>query len=274
MSSKQDKTQTSINPSNQIDTISIFLSYKKHTESIGLTHKAAEASSTIKVPILVMTCEKIVKHNLDLGHKLQRKIEHHSNGSGYLEWMPGDAFNIRKLIYYMMAYSDCVATNMLIDFIGGQKAINQWLDNRQLITRLLMPYIRFKSDEFEPVGKTSSEDLVKIYKRLDYMPLKPELRRLIDKATSRVDDSWLYWYSKQIPAKNIHCKTGSMIKCPPDGDTILNVTGHLDYFGKKIYFGLLSKATLSKNQSGKRLMNEVLDRLFYHINTFANQYDR
>ncbi len=67
-----------------------------------------------------------------LADSLLRLPRHDSTGSGIINWTDWEAITFHDLIYCLLVYSDCVATNMLIDYIGSQSKINRWLQAQGL----------------------------------------------------------------------------------------------------------------------------------------------
>lgn len=249
--------------SGMTDYCAIYLSTKTITKRIGPTRTQVEAASTIKLPILIMVCEYNQKHRHTLNYKLVRSAEHTSNGSGILEWAlrDGDSSTIRELIYYMMAYSDCLATNMLIQYVGGRDVINSWLMNQGFQTRLIMPYINFvSSDKFESVGITTAEEMGRLFEMLVSLKIDKAYTRLITAATTSLHLSWV---GEKLPEKfpGIRGKTGSMIDCLPDHKSYVNIAGQVPIRGQAIYFSVFASGVTINDASVERLKAKVLSKL-------------
>lgn len=206
-----------------------------------------ETSSTIKVPILLLTVHAMTSQGASLIDTLPRLPHHDSRGSGIINWTEWRDLSFRDLIFYMMVYSDCVAANILIDYIGGQAKINQWLEQQGFTTRLNMHYLYFsdQEDQVPSVGTTTASDMLKIYAMLDHEEISADHRRLINYAMSNPHQSWFLGSLGPQPIfSGWKHKTGSMIDCSPTGETIYNAVGSYLHDNKKYYFCLLSHGWL------------------------------
>lgn len=77
------------------------------------------AASTVKIPIMVEVYRQIDAGRLSLDDKHQITERDHTPGSGVLRHMrPGVEITVYDLVYLMMAISDNVATNVLIEKVG------------------------------------------------------------------------------------------------------------------------------------------------------------
>lgn len=207
-----------------------------------------ESSSTIKIPIMILAVTKLTRDGTSLDKQLIRQPHHTTKGSGILNWTNLASISFRDLIHTILVYSDCLATNMLIEFVGGQAAINQWLESEGFKTRLLMPYLIFSDEEVEMpvVGQTTASEMLELYRLLDNLDCPSEIRQLIDSSSAQVNESWL---ELSLPAKldGLKHKTGSMIDCGPAGDTVFNAAGSFNYHDQKYYFCILSAGQLRQN---------------------------
>jgi len=205
-----------------------------------------ESSSTIKVPILLLALKDMVSRQIPLEALMDRKQHHNTKGSGILNWTDAKSFNFEALIETTLVYSDCLATNMLLDFIGGQKRLNEWLAGQGLMTRLDLPYLHFTgSEDYMPkVGTTSAREMLSLYKQLDNQPWPKDYKDLLNRSMSNVHESWL---ELNLPGKleNFKHKTGSMINCGPMGETVYNAVGSFGHNNAKYYFCLLSRDFLN-----------------------------
>lgn len=231
-----------------------------------------ESSSTIKIPILVMTVEKITRENTPLEHQLVRRPHHATKGSGILHWTALTDISLRDLISTTLIYSDCLATNMLIDFVGGHNVVNRWLADRGFVTRLLMPYLIFSGEEtaMPEVGRTTAAEMLELYKLLENADCPADVRQMIDSASSHVNESWL---ELSLPAglEGLKHKTGSMIDCGPDGDTVFNAAGSFTRHGRKFYFCLLSSGRLRDSQTvqPRQMSRQSASRLYDAVKTYC-----
>src|SRR4051794_7158975 len=82
-----------------------------------------ESSSTIKLPIIYLAIQKAVDSNTSLNQFLPIEPRHKSNGSGIINWTNWKKLTLAQLIASITTYSDCVATNVLIEFVGGKRSV-------------------------------------------------------------------------------------------------------------------------------------------------------
>ncbi|BAZ04707.1 serine hydrolase [Calothrix sp. NIES-3974] len=117
------------------------------------------AASTIKFPILVALFEEIEAGRIRLDELLVERADLKVGGSGDLQYKPaGSKFTVLETATKMMTISDNVATNMIIDRLGGKNVLNKrfrhWGLQQTQINHLLV-------DEYG-TNKTSAKDLVKL----------------------------------------------------------------------------------------------------------------
>jgi beta-lactamase class A len=207
--------------------------------------KLWESASTIKVPLLLLAIQEMARRNDGLGQTLQRLAHHNTRGSGILNWTNADNFSFKDLIYTTVVYSDCLASNILLDYIGGQARLNGWLKNNGFSTRLRMPYLIFNGENgpMPHVGDTSAKEMLSIYSMLDQQACAEDIKSLLRHSTGSINKSWL---EKSLPGplEDLRHKTGSMINCGPKGETIYNAVGSFNEGGAKRYFCLLSRGKL------------------------------
>jgi hypothetical protein len=225
-----------------------------------------ESSSTIKIPILALTFKRMIEQQISLHSTLTRQDHHSTKGSGILNWTDLMQISLKDLIYTTFVYSDCLATNMLIDFIGGQRKLNSWLETSGFETRLRMPYLTFTDDEqvMPGVGRTTAFEILSLYRQLDGIKVSDETKQLMSFSTSHVNESWL---ELSLPSKlsGLHHKTGSMINCGPRGETVFNAAGKFKKGTKQYFFGLLSHGWLqtADNQTAPEAMSAAVAIEFY-----------
>lgn len=86
------------------------------------THNANQmmtSASLIKVPVMIGVFEKIKKGELRLDQTVVLTKAARKSGSGHLKWRRnGERFTIRELLVEMMALSDNIAQEMLIQLVG------------------------------------------------------------------------------------------------------------------------------------------------------------
>lgn len=203
-----------------------------------------ESSSTIKVPILLrsvgLSRSPLVKFDI--------RDEHDSNGSGVLAWRTVSRLRHMSLIRYVVDYSDCVASNVLTDYVGGESALNQWLASEGYTnTRLLLHPMNFAAniDGMPAVGLTSAEEITKLYSELLLStPLSFRIALLL--YSVKIDTCW-YWHS--LPRRIrlgliLFHKTGSMIDCDKLGRTVYNSVGIMTNLRSTVSFATLNQIQL------------------------------
>jgi beta-lactamase class A len=88
--------------------------------------QAMAAASTIKVPILVAFLQQVDGGTMSLNQTLVLKENQVANGSGSMANDPvGTQYSALEVATRMIINSDNTATNMLIEALGGQQALNQ-----------------------------------------------------------------------------------------------------------------------------------------------------
>lgn len=84
------------------------------------------AASTIKIPILIAFFQDVDAGKVRLDEMLTMKKELIGGGSGDLQYQqPGKQFSALEIARKMIVISDNTATNMIIERLGGIKALNQ-----------------------------------------------------------------------------------------------------------------------------------------------------
>lgn len=202
-----------------------------------------ETSSAIKSPIGALAIMKAAHEGVDLdSFTLTVGAQHHSNGSGDLkdpsvsmdEHLVEDSraeagaciATLGALVKLNIVESDCVATNVLIDYLGGADVINNrlqhrlGLDSMSLVSdRIYFPGVDHEMQPFQ-VGSATLADFVAYYSKLPYLDLfskitpktqswyqklhlSPKSARLfgVPQAELRPD---LYWFHKTGSAFDTH----------------------------------------------------------------------
>ncbi|MGV2829546.1 serine hydrolase [Myxosarcina sp. GI1(2024)] len=121
------------------------------------------SASTIKLPILVAFFQDVDAGKVDLEERLTVTKDVVGSGSGYMQYEPlGTTFSALETATKMITISDNTATNMLIERLGGQAALNQrFLDWSLTATRLRNPL-----PDLTGTNTTSPEDLANLLVRL------------------------------------------------------------------------------------------------------------
>ena len=136
-----------------------------------------ETSSSIKSPIGYFALMKAISDGKDPEEFMLTADHdrHMSNGSGVLRHeLPQERrmrLSLDALLELNIVESDCVATNVLIEYVGGQEAVNQQfanlgIENIELVTeRLYFSGVDHYAVPFQ-VGKAKPSGLVQYYEHL------------------------------------------------------------------------------------------------------------
>lgn len=95
-------------------------------EGLGLNQwETFHAASTFKLPLNLYLYEQIAAGKVNSYTKLIYRQEHYEGGTGRLQYEPFEStFSINQLSKYSIVYSDNVATNMLLSYLGRPKVKN------------------------------------------------------------------------------------------------------------------------------------------------------
>ena len=129
------------------------------------------AASMIKVPVLVALFNALDKGEIDPEMIMEIKTHHVAGGSGHLQWRPvGTKLALMDVATLMIIISDNTATNMLIDLLGGKKAVNKtWASWGLKNTVVNSPLA-----DLTGTNKTSPYDLVYLLARVQKGELMSE----------------------------------------------------------------------------------------------------
>jgi len=132
------------------------------------------AASMIKVPVLVALFNAIDNGDIDPDVIMSIKPDHVAGGSGHLQWRPvGTKLPLLDVAELMIIISDNTATNMIIDLLGGKKAVNkkfvQWGLKNTVINAPLA--------DLAGTNKTSPYDLVYLLARVERGELMSDVWR-------------------------------------------------------------------------------------------------
>jgi len=204
--------------------ISYSFEYSIKNISSGKTTKSQnpqsilECSSTIKLAIVTIAIQKLRSGKGDISKRYKILPKYDSvKGSGVIHWRRFKRkYSINEMIKLIFLYSDCVATNFLIDFVGGKETVNRWLQvNGCNNTKLLVESIDFPAvveNDYGPdsVGLTSARDLytlATIYNaEAEYKGIKNMIRK-----SSRRGFTYFALYAKYNNLEVKMLKTGSML---------------------------------------------------------------
>ncbi|MFB2979586.1 serine hydrolase [Microseira sp. BLCC-F43] len=117
---------------------------------------AIPSASTIKIPILVAFFQDVDAGKIRLDELLTMKAKFIATGSGNMQHkFPGSRYTAWETATKMITISDNTATNMLIERLGGEEALNQ----RFLSWGLTATAIRNQLPDVEGTNTTSAKDL-------------------------------------------------------------------------------------------------------------------
>jgi beta-lactamase class A len=120
--------------------------------------KSFPAASTIKLPILMALFQAVDAGTVKLDDVLTVRRDLITGGSGELQNNAGARLSVLQTATKMIAISDNTATNMIIDRLGGKKALNtkfiSWGLRKTTIRQLL--------GDFKGKNTTSPADLVRL----------------------------------------------------------------------------------------------------------------
>jgi beta-lactamase class A len=121
--------------------------------------EALPAASTIKVPILVAFLQAVDAGTVTLDQEMVMQSEQIVGGSGDMQVEPpGSSYSALEVATQMIINSDNTATNMVIDLLGGQEALNQMFRGWGLSSTVL----RNPLPDLDGTNTTSTQDLVTV----------------------------------------------------------------------------------------------------------------
>lgn len=101
-------------------TYGVYLIDLKSGQVLGINHREEfHAASTFKLPMNLFLYEQVAAGKIDPGTKLTYLKRHREGGTGILQYKPvGSTYSIAELSVYSIVYSDNVATNILLSYLG------------------------------------------------------------------------------------------------------------------------------------------------------------
>ena len=138
-------------------------------ETVGLrADESFETASAIKVLILATALRRVREGRDALDAPLVYGPRHHVFGSGVLrELTPGLCLSLRDTLALMIAVSDNVATNMVIDRIGGVDAVNAEAERQGMGQTRLLARLDFGSGvNTQGFGRSTPAELGGLFERL------------------------------------------------------------------------------------------------------------
>lgn len=89
---------------------------------------AFNSQSVIKLTILVKAFQMADAGTLDLDHRVELGVDDLRHGAGFLQYHdPGLQPTLRDLLLHMVVTSDNIATDMMLEQVGGKDALNEWI---------------------------------------------------------------------------------------------------------------------------------------------------
>lgn len=199
-------------------------------------NKLFETASTIKVFILAALYHEIYKGNLSKFEEIDYKKDLRVGGSGILKSMEeGIKMNLKNYAVLMISISDNVATNILIDKIGGVKKINSIIKKLGFEKTQLFNEINF--EKYDKLGVTTPKEYATIFKMIYEENLfNPELSREMYSILRRQQS--IERIAKYLPDFDVICrgtgegkinsiatKSGSLSLSPCGGENVSNDGG-------------------------------------------------
>jgi len=203
----------------------------------NLQHATSECSSLIKVPLVLMTLRTIEEQGDNLSLVLQVKNYHISNGSGIISWLKKRKFTIIELIKNVFLYSDCTATNVLIDYCGGPMVVQEYISGNSVNSSLDCSYINFVDRTDNAVGTSCPNDMINFIESL-HSKLKnySQLERLVSEWSKKSNT----WFASFLPdnVEPVIIKTGSMYHTGNGLEYVMNVAAILKNTDDKSLYSL------------------------------------
>lgn len=127
-----------------------------------------ETASAIKTLILAAAMRRVAAGQDDLAAPLLVRPEHFVRGSGVLrELSDGITLRLRDVLTLMVAFSDNIATNMVIDRVGGVAAVNAEAARQGMARTRLLARLDFASGANDNgVGVSTPREMGELYLRL------------------------------------------------------------------------------------------------------------
>jgi len=208
---------------------------------------SVEGSSTIKIAIVLLTLLKVKEEGLSLRSKLPIYPRHLSEGSGILNWVNKNNLSIKDYIFYIGRYSDCVASNVLVEFLGGKTKVNKILKDMNFKTTLDMDPMNFTNKEtvMPKVSTTTAKEILNIFIMTLKIIEESKFSSKLIKSLSQIEH---FWPSNYLDLSNLGnykvlAKTGSITDIGKNKESILNVVGVIKLKNTNIGFSLMNKVS-------------------------------
>lgn len=107
-------------------TYGVYLIDLKSGQVLGINHREKfHAASTFKLPMNLYLYEQVAAGKLDPLTRLTYLPQHYEGGTGILQYKSeGSTYSIAELSLYSIVYSDNVATNILLSYVGRTNVKN------------------------------------------------------------------------------------------------------------------------------------------------------
>jgi beta-lactamase class A len=124
-----------------------------------------ETASAIKTLIMAAALRRVSEGRDALSAPLAFDESHYVLGSGILrELTPGLRLTLRDVLVLMIAVSDNIATNMLLDRVGGVDAVNAEAARLGMASTRLLARLDFESGaNDEGFGRSTPQDMGRLY---------------------------------------------------------------------------------------------------------------
>ena len=127
-----------------------------------------ETASAIKPLIMVAAMRRVLEGRDDLDADVACRPEHFVLGSGILRELSGGlTLRLWDVLVLMIAFSDNIATNMVIDRVGGVPAVNAEAERQGMARTRLLARLDFESGvNADGFGVSTPREMGEFYARL------------------------------------------------------------------------------------------------------------
>lgn len=207
-----------------------------------------ETSSTVKTLLMRAFMRQMSAEGSRLDREFTIEERHKSNGSGIASWTDWKSLPLHAIIDLTCVYSDCLTTNIMIEYLGGMTSVNtQFRKLGYKSTKILKDHVSFDDTcgGIEHFGSTTPLEAAK------WMPdvltdtdIDPQILSQFIHSTRSIDTPW---FTHPDPTSiNLLVKTGSMIDTDDQGSSVYNLVGSFTVSGKQYSFAFFSYGTPGK----------------------------
>ncbi|BAW96457.1 beta-lactamase, putative [[Synechococcus] sp. NIES-970] len=217
--------------------------------------RALSAASTIKIPILVAFLEAVDKGEVNLDDTLTMTQEVIGGGSGGMQYKtPGSTYSALYTATEMSVNSDNTATNMIIEVLGGNTALNakfqQW--------GMAQTQVNNPLPDLEGTNLTSAKDLAHLLARINQGEiLSMRSRDRLFRIMGATSNDRLLPQSLGQGADIVH-KTG-------DIGTIIGDAGIIDLPNGKRYVAAIFVERPYNDPKGRELLHKISRQFYDHM---------